>query len=286
MPNSSPVPVIPSWGFFRVDFAVAEERSAFVRTTTGVIHYFDKILGMQTIALLILGIGWVAAAADPTPARMPVLVELFTSEGCSSCPPADALLEKLDHSQPVPGAEIIVLSEHVDYWNHLGWSDPYSSAQLTRRQESYALRFDTSGPYTPQMVVDGTAQFVGSDGREALSAIGTAAQAEKLNIRMQRSGAGITHVEIDPAPRGGDVYLVLAENSASSQVLRGENQGRSLHHVAVVRRMEQIGKWNGRKPFIKDISSREGDLALRLIVFVQQSGAGRILGAAALEGRQ
>ena len=243
---------------------------------------------MQNIALLILAIGWAAAAAEPTPARKPVLVELFTSEGCSSCPPADALLEKLDHSQPVPEAKIIVLSEHVDYWNQLGWSDPYSSAQLTRRQQSYALRFDTSGPYTPQMVVDGIAQFVGSDGREALSAIGSAAQAEKLNIRLQRSGAGvgITHVEIDAGRRGGGVYLVLAENSASSQVLRGENQGRSLHHVAVVRRMEQIGKWNGRKPFIKDISSGEGDLALRLIVFVQEPGAGRMSGAAALEGSQ
>ena len=234
---------------------------------------------------MILGIGALAMADDPAPARRPVLVELFTSEGCSSCPPADALLEKLDHTQPVPAAEIIVLSEHVDYWNQLGWSDPYSSAQLTRRQESYALRFSASGPYTPQMVVDGIAQFVGSDGREALSAIGAAARAEKLKIRLQRSAAG-AQVEIDAGPRGGDVYLALAQNSASSQVLRGENQGRSLHHVAVVRRMEQLGKWNGRKPFLKDIPSGEGDLALRLIVFVQEPGAGRIVGAAALDGHR
>jgi len=238
---------------------------------------------MQAIAIFLLGIGSLAVAADLTPARRPVLVELFTSEGCSSCPPADALLEKLDRSQPVPEAQIIVLSEHVDYWNQLGWSDPYSSAQLTRRQESYAERFRTSGPYTPQMVVDGAAQFVGSDGRQALSAIGSAAQLEKLNIRVQRSGAGI-HVDIDPAPRGGDVYLALAQNSASSQVLRGENQGRSLHHVAVVRRMEQIGKWNGRKPFSKDVPSADGDLALRAVAFVQEPGTGRISGAALLDG--
>ena len=211
-------------------------------------------------------------------------MELFTSEGCSSCPPADALLEKLDHSQPVPQAEIIVLSEHVDYWNHDGWTDPYSSAQLTHRQLAYAQRFHAE-PFTPQMVVDGVAQFVGSDGREALSAIGSAAQADKLNIRVQRADARV-HVEIDPGGRGGDVYLVLAQNTAPSQVLAGENKGKNLHHVAVVRRMEQIGKWNGRKPFTKDVSPGKDDPALRLIAFVQESGTGRISGAAMLDGHQ
>jgi hypothetical protein len=240
---------------------------------------------MLRIAILILVLGSLVSAADLTPARKPVLVELFTSEGCSSCPPADVLLEKLDHLQPVPEAEIIVLSEHVDYWNQLGWSDPYSSAQLTQRQQSYAQRFRTSGPYTPQMVVDGTAEFVGNDGRKALSAIGSAAQAEKLDIRVQRSGANV-HVEIDPGQRGGDVYLVLADNTASSQVLRGENQGRSLHHVAVVRRMEQIGKWNGRKPFSKDVSYGEVDPSHRLIAFVQEPGTGRISGAVMLDGQR
>ncbi|MFN7994109.1 MAG: DUF1223 domain-containing protein [Bryobacteraceae bacterium] len=232
-------------------------------------------------AVLILGSLLVTSVSVPSPIRRPVLVELFTSEGCSSCPPADALLQKLDQSQPVPEAEVIVLSEHVDYWNDLGWSDPYSSAQFSRRQEAYSLRFRTSGPYTPQMVVDGGAEFVGSDWPKAMSTIAAAAKEEKLGVRLVRSGNGL-RVEIDPARHGGEVFLALAENNAASQVARGENQGRKLTHVAVVRRLEALGKWNGRSAFTREIPVPPGDEALRVIAFVQEPGNGRILGAALL----
>src|SRR5689334_16426960 len=143
-----------------------------------------------------------AGPADRLPEqRQAVLVELFTSEGCSSCPPADALLERLDRSQPVPGAQVVVLSEHVDYWNHIGWADPYSSPAFSARQEQYARRFRTQGPYTPQMVVDGRTEFVGSDARAAESAIRDAVRQPKAAVHIT-TGEAAADIEIDPLPAG------------------------------------------------------------------------------------
>src|ERR1700746_960216 len=116
--------------------------------------------------------------------RTPVLIELFTSEGCSSCPPADALLEKLDRSQPVSGADLVVLSEHVDYWNDIGWKDPYSSHEFSVRQGDYAHRFRLDSPYTPQMVVDGEMELVGSDERRAIRVIENSIKTVKLPVAL------------------------------------------------------------------------------------------------------
>jgi hypothetical protein len=235
---------------------------------------------MKRIGILILAIAMASVAQQP-PSLKPVLVELFTSEGCSSCPPADALLAKLDRSQPVPGAEIVVLEEHVDYWNHDGWTDPFSSAEFSRRQERYAEQFGIPAPYTPQMVVDGAGQLLGSDGRGALSAIGSAARAEKLTVRVLRTPGGI-RVEVDPGRHSGEVYLALAQNAASSEVLRGENQGRSLQHVAIVRRLSQIGSVKSRAGFAKDVPLSAAESEYRVIAFVQDSGPGHVWGAALL----
>src|SRR2546430_11354979 len=125
-----------------------------------------------------------AAEAPPTP----VLVELFTSEGCSSCPPADLLLSRLQQSQPIAGVEVIALSEHVDYWNQLGWTDPFSLAGLTERQRQYAAALRGEGVYTPQMVLDGKTGFVGSDSQKALGAIAQAAKSPRTGIDL-RCGA-------------------------------------------------------------------------------------------------
>ncbi len=212
-------------------------------------------------------------------AGQPVLVELFTSEGCSSCPPADVLLERLDRTQPVAGAQIIVLSEHVDYWNHIGWADPYSSAAFSARQELYARRFRTSGPYTPQMVVDGRSEFVGSDARAAESAIRSGLKQPKVPVRIGE-GEGSVGVVVDPLPAGAhkaNVYLAYAADTGTSDVLRGENKGRRLHHVAIAKELKQVGTVDPRSGFKTQVRLQSGS---RLIVFVQETGNGPVWGAA------
>src|SRR5271169_6336085 len=157
------------------------------------------------------------AAADADGARVPVLLELFTSEGCSSCPPADRLLEILDQKQPLAGADLIVLSEHVDYWDRLGWKDPFSSPQYTARQQDYTNKYNFDGVYTPQLVVDGRFGFVGSDGREASAAIQKAMREQKIPIAISNASRDgnqvVAHIEVpaaDQNPKGGRGVLYVA----------------------------------------------------------------------------
>jgi hypothetical protein len=225
---------------------------------------------------------------DMTNQRQPVLVELFTSEGCSSCPPADALLEKLDREQPIAGAQIIVLSEHVDYWNHLGWTDPFSSAAFSARQETYARRFGLDGPYTPEMVVDGGAECNGSDSRKAEAAIRHAIEAPKVGIRMRAAASGDAAVtlEVDPLPEGkihkANIYVARAADRGTSDVLGGENRGRTLRYVSIVGDIQPVGSISGNAMFTKQLPVRgaKAPPGSRLIAFVQEGGTGRVLGAA------
>jgi hypothetical protein len=224
-----------------------------------------------------------AAKAD----RTPVLVELFTSEGCSSCPPADALLAKLDQLQPVTTAQIIVLGEHVDYWDDLGWHDRFSSRQFTARQSQYSSRLSVDGVYTPQMIVDGTDQFVGNDAAHALRAIQHAAQTHTLQLALShpvvagnRISASVSTTTA-PTKLNGDLYAALVDPADTTDVRRGENGGRQLHHVGVVRVMQRIGN-------LKDLGeSREFSLTapadatpsnMRVVVFAQSEDQGAILG--------
>jgi len=225
---------------------------------------------------------------DMTNQRQPVLVELFTSEGCSSCPPADALLEKLDREQPIAGAQIIVLSEHVDYWDHEGWKDPFSSAALTARQADYARRFGLDEPYTPEMVVDGNAEFNGTDAQKAQAVIRQASGKKKVGIRIHAAGSGdgAATIEADSLPEGtahkANVYVAYAADSGTSDVLRGENQGRTLRYVSIARNIQRVGSLGGREMFKKQVPIRAADAPAgsRLIAFVQEAGSGRIWGAA------
>ena len=239
--------------------------------------------------LILAVLAVVCSAAFAQSADPPVLVELFTSEGCSDCPPADALLAKLDRLQSVPGAHVIVLSEHVDYWDHQGWVDPFSSALFTHRQESYSNRFGLNTIYTPQMVVDGDSEFVGSDEHHAHTAIEHARSSQKINVAisdLKREGNDLVFKLSAgaPAKHDADAYLVLAQNHATSQVRDGENSGRTLNHVAVVRILTPVGELPRGQSLDKTVRVKLGSLAanpdLRLIVFVQERNAGRVLGAA------
>jgi hypothetical protein len=218
---------------------------------------------------------------------IPVVIELFTSEGCSSCPPADRLLAALDREQPVPGAQLIVLSEHVDYWNTLGWVDPYSSHEFSERQQRYGEALRIQDVYTPQAVVDGRLEVVGNSAPKLETAIQQAMHQRKvpLQLRVSQSEKGI-HVEVrteDSVPRGAEVYFAIAEDGVESKVSAGENGGRVLTHTAVVRSLTKGGKLAaaGNDGIAMDLktSTRWGK-HLRVIALLEERDGGKILGAA------
>jgi hypothetical protein len=218
---------------------------------------------------------------------VPVLVELFTSEGCSDCPPADALLGQLDTKQPVAGAQAIVLSEHVTYWDRNGWRDPFSLDAMTDRQETYQRHFGLDSSYTPQMVVDGAAQFVGSNGRALVAALQSAAKTAKQPLTIENAkwdhGSATFSVR-GAAPTGARLFAALAADATHQEVSGGENAGRTLHHVAVVRVMKEFGPevTDGRTLKLSGDFSRkdESDGQVRLVVFFAERKTGRVLGAA------
>ena len=209
-----------------------------------------------------------------TPA--PVLVELFTSEGCSDCPPADRLLAHLD-------SQAIVLSEHVDYWNHLGWKDPFSSPLFSRRQESYNTQLAAKGPYTPQMIVDGETEFVGSDAERASDAIAKAAHRPKAEIKLTRSAAGLD-VSVAAVPSTAEIWVAFADDRDASNVSAGENRGRHLEHIAVVRTLRKLGTVKRGGSFTQLVELPASAAPQRVVVFLQASDHGRVSGAAEWRG--
>lgn len=237
--------------------------------------------------LALLAVAFSAAQGQPDGARKPVLLELFTSQGCSSCPPADRLLAALDRTQPHPGLDLIVLSEHVDYWNRLGWADPYSSPEFSRRQQRYSalLRLDTV--YTPQLVIDGRLQGVGSDAKQIHALIRAAGSAPKLAVALEnvtRAG-GSVKADLRTAAAAGrvSVIAVLAEDRAETAVQRGENAGRRLSHVAVVRSMKKVADLergqSAQSRLELPVPQGIDPGRVRLVVFLQDSVSGHVLGA-------
>ena len=258
-----------------------------------------KLVGLSCAVLFLIGaLAPAKTSVSPSEpfAPTPVVVELFTSEGCSSCPPADRLLAELEASQPVSGAQIIAVEEHVDYWNHLGWADPFSSSQWTGRQQDYAAAFREDGEYTPEMVVGGRQEFVGSRSDLATKAIEEALKLPPVTVTLTKSAADPSapprfSLRVGKLPRvldgdSAEVWLLVTESGLASKVSAGENAGRLLAHASVLRSLDRIATADGRRD-----TSFEGTVSVKLkpewkrqnlmaVVLVQEKKSRHILGAA------
>jgi hypothetical protein len=222
----------------------------------------------------------------------PVVLELFTSEGCSSCPPADAFLKQLDDAGRLNNVEIIAIEEHVDYWDHLGWRDPFSSHDWTARQEDYARSLGHDGIYTPQLVVNGRRDLVGSSSREARQDIVEASKVPNASLRFSAVEVSAKSAEFSisienapPEARSARLEIAVTERGLASNVLRGENEGRNLSHAPVLRSLTNV-----QIPNLSDATEVKARVQLdpswkrenlRFVAFLQAPNTLHILGAAA-----
>jgi hypothetical protein len=254
-----------------------------------------RLLVMASVAFLPIAAHGRAATAVEGPSAQPAsiaIVELFTSEGCSSCPPADRLLQQVHLNAAASGQLVVGISEHVTYWNSLGWKDPFSQDLFTRRQEAYASRFATEGPYTPQMVVNGRSQFVGSNRHALEQALAADARSRHAALKIVSSTVGPERIHLRFSVEGNmtqavDVIAVVADDLDHSEVLRGENSGASLQHVSVARSMSVIATVRSNTDQSIDIPvprevRHDSHAGRHLILFAQEKNQGAILGAAIL----
>jgi hypothetical protein len=213
------------------------------------------------------------------------VVELFTSEGCSSCPPAEAVLADLTRDAGRDGRAVFTLAFHVDYWNHQGWADRFSDAAFSRRQEQYSQALHRDEIYTPQMVVNGNVEFVGSDRKAAARAIAEALAAPApLSIKVgvdgnPRDGLRV-HATLVGAKAGTVVNVAIVEQGLSTEVKAGENAGRRLEEPSVVRWFKTVATADAGDIAVPSSPQVRADQA-SVIVYAQRPGNGPILGAAA-----
>jgi hypothetical protein len=242
-------------------------------------------LARFVLAALAIAFAAAAPSAAARPPPQPVVVELFTSEGCGACPPADALLDRLAHEQPVPGAEVVALELHVDYFDRAGKADPYAQAAFGARQADYIRSFGKKGAYTPQMVVDGQREIVGARERETHDAVTDAARAPKAKVQLSRDGDKLSITANGLAELGGsdviDVMLAITEDGLSGAA--------TAAHGPVVRELKKIVSvaGNARGPLVvKDVElSLDAGWRrdrLRAVAFLQRSKSLEIVGAGVL----
>lgn len=256
----------------------------------GLAWWTGAAFGTSTVVLFA---GWfalksVAATGFENNSGRPVLVELFTSEGCSSWPPADKLLADLDAMQPIPGAQVIVLSEHVTYWDHEGWRDPYSLDEVTDRQRWYDDEFGLSQAYTPQAVVDGAVQALGSDEQKLAQAISAAAADPKEDLAIENAawtGDGVSfvirHGDLTAGKSKQQLIGVLAEDETVTSVKSGENAGKTLRNIAVVRTLKELNATTEGVLTMKlPGEDKRATGPVRLVVIAADKHNGRVLGIA------
>ncbi|HEY0680870.1 MAG TPA: DUF1223 domain-containing protein [Steroidobacter sp.] len=222
-----------------------------------------------------VSLAWVTLLFWASAGAQPVVVELFTSQGCSSCPPADALLGELAHR---PG--VIALAYHVDYWDDLGWKDRYSMPEATQRQKGYVRRLSRSGTFTPQMVVSGDTSLVGSNRSAVEQAL--ASDRDALGLTMSKVGRNV-QIEFTEAWRESmDVYFVSYLAEATDKIAGGENARRTLKHFNVVRSIKRLGTWNGKPQRMTASLAELPRDATGVAVILQRKNQGAIAGAANL----
>ena len=234
-----------------------------------------------TAALLLV----TTMALAETP-KTPVVIELFTSEGCSSCPPADADLTRLAKEQPVEGVQIIPLAWHIDYWDRLGWRDPFSTQLATARQYQYKAAFNLDTVYTPQLVVDGSAEMIGGDHKSATDVIAEAAKGKLADVRVSIDPTG-AHVDVElanlPADEPLQLLVAITEDDLVSHPTRGENARRTLQHSAVVRNAQFIDKVAAGKTSTPLAIAKDWNRDhLHVVALVQSTRSRKIIGAATI----
>ena len=230
-------------------------------------------MSLPRLALVSLAVAICLAPALVRAADRPVVVELFTSQGCSSCPPANAYLNELARDR----ADVLALAFHVTYWDRLGWKDPFSLIAATERQDVYGHRFG-DGSYTPEIVVDGISGHVGSYRQEVGSAIEQAKQKSQTSasVRVTQDGRQLV-VEVGAGKGGGRVLLIGFDRNHQTAIRRGENSGRTLQEANVVRSIRAIGDWQGAALRLNETFPEGEDVAV-----VLEAADGRIVGAARL----
>lgn len=231
--------------------------------------------GRRRNLLALLLCSSVAAGPTATGATVPVVIELFTSQGCSSCPPADALLGELARKP-----NVVALAYHVDYWDDLGWKDRFSIPEATPRQRGYVRRLSSSGAFTPQAVVSGDTSLIGSNRAALTKAI--AGDRDALALRLSKA-RGALLIDLPEGWREPmDVHVVSYLAEATTKIGRGENANRTLRYSHIVRSFKRLGVWNGKPQRMSvPLTSFPGD-ATAVAVLLQRPAQGAIAGAATL----